>query len=658
MLKVQGMRLNASIAMAMFALMISLSFALAAGLTPGSAMAATATDGDGLTAAKTNAADGGELMAQSVVVSNPLVVADSSLEAGQRATWDCVWFGSYPQTEVTSSDSVYASLRFASWNADGDAWVGGAKYKRISRSDATDSGNWPSSAGTYRYFKYEPIKWRVLSVSGSTAFVVADIALDSQRYNANYAAVSWKTSGIRSWLNGYGASSNQAGSDFTSKNFIDTAFSAGEQSAIVPASAVYNDKVLLLSHSEVSGNAATAYGFSRDVRSESFIFEDRMCKGSDFADAMGAVQGYDNNVYWWIRLGQLDATERYADVVGDSGRVYENVGTAIVSAYAYGVRPALNLDLSSSYVTYAGTVSSKDSKVTRLAGDDRYQTMAKIVAAGFESSDYAVVATGENFPDALAANALAGAYNCPVVLTAKGSLSPEARSTLENLGVGHVFVMGGEAAVSAAAESQIAGMGIGVERVAGADRQATSLEALAKVKEKTGSVSTVIVATGYNFADTLSIGPWSYAHVAPIILTGSDGTLTPDGVAAIKALGGAEVVVVGGTAAVSHEVEDQVDVSRRLRGANRYETSAAIAEWELSRGLGLSAPAVATGENFPDALAGAALCGARGSVMVLASPSDTSAVAALAGAKGAYVFGGMGAVPASVEAVILKNIVE
>lgn len=653
MLKVQGMRLNASIAMAMFALMISLSFALAAGLTPGSAMAATATDGDGLTAAKTNAADGGELMAQSVVVSNPLVVADSSMEAGQRATWDCVWFGSYPQTEVTSSDSLYASLRFASWNADGDAWVGGAKYKRISKSDATDSENWPSSSGTYRYFKYEPIKWRVLSVSGSTAFVVADIALDNQCFNANYANVSWKTSSIRSWLNGYGASSNQPGSDFTSKNFIGTAFSAGEQSAIVPASAVYNDKVLLLTTSEAEGEAAPAFGFSSGKYG--YAYEDRMCKGSDFADAMGAWRDDDNYVNWC--LGFPPSTyEKCVPLVFTNGTVHWNTGFGVSGSYA--IRPALNLDLSSSYVTYAGTVSSKDSKVTRLAGEGRYQTMAKIVAVGFDKSDYAVVATGENFPDALAANALAGAYECPVVLTAKGSLSPEARSTLENLGVKHVFVMGGEAAVSAAAEGQIAGMGVTVERVAGGDRQATSLAALAKVEEKTGSVSTVIVATGFNFADTLSIGPWSYAYAAPIILTQSDGTLTPDEVAAIGALGDVEVVVVGGTAAVSHKVEDQVDVSNRLRGENRYATSAAIAAWELSRGLGLSAPAVATGENFPDALAGAALCGARGSVMVLASPSDTSAVAALAGAKGAYVFGGMGAVPASVEAVILKNIVE
>ena len=299
------------------------------------------------------------LTAQSASVSNPRVVADLSMEAGQRATWDCVWFGSYPQAEVASSDAVYSKLQSVGWDASGNATVDGVKYKRLSRSDVSGSDNWPSSSGTYRYFKYEPIKWRVLSVSGTKAFVVADVALDSQYYNTSSTAVSWNTSSIRSWLNGYGSSYNQPGVNYASKSFIGTAFSSGEQPAIYQTSAVSYDKVFLLSHDEVSGNTATAYGFSKAVRSETFIFEDRMCEGSDFAAAMGAVSGADGYVYWWIRLARLSNAQRYADVVGDSGRVYENVGTTLVSYYTYGVRPALNLDLSSSYVTYAGTVSSK-----------------------------------------------------------------------------------------------------------------------------------------------------------------------------------------------------------------------------------------------------------------------------------------------------------
>ena len=57
--------------------------------------------------------------------------------------------------------------------------------------------------------------------------------------------------------------------------------------------------------------------------------------------------------------------------------------------------------------------------VRRLGGANRYETMARIVEEGFASSPWAVVATGSNYPDALAASALAGAKNCPVILAAK-----------------------------------------------------------------------------------------------------------------------------------------------------------------------------------------------------------------------------------------------
>lgn len=76
-------------------------------------------------------------------------------------------------------------------------------------------------------------------------------------------------------------------------------------------------------------------------------------------------------------------------------------------------------------------------------------------------------------------------------------------------------------------------------------------------------------------------------------------------------------------------------------------------ESDLSKiGLRLSNPAVATGRNYPDALAGAALCGSKSSIMMLASPSNTSAISALSGAEGAYIFGGTGAVPTAVESIV------
>lgn len=295
---------------------------------------------------------------------------------------------------------------------------------------------------------------------------------------------------------------------------------------------------------------------------------------------------------------------------------------------------------------------------TRLAGADRYDTMAAIVEQSYTSSEWAVVATGVNFPDALAASALAGAYDAPVVLTTKDSLSQQASTQLQRLGVKHVFIMGGEAAISSATASQIEGLNGGIEviRVAGEDRLETSVEAMRLVS---GRSDTVIIATGYNFADTLSIGPWSYLTGSPIVLTQRDGTLSESEVSAIHDAGYSQYIIVGGTKAVSNEVYDQLsDLDRvmRLAGEDRYETSEKIARFELSWGMEAAYPVVATGANFPDALAGVAVCCVNNSVMVLVLNDSSAGISVLedkaADIVHGYILGGEVAVPSSLASVI------
>ena len=126
-------------------------------------------------------------------LQNPRIVKDSSMDAVQRVTWDCVWFGSYPQSEVTEKDgNIYNTLKNATgWDSNNDITIGNTKYRRLKGEDATyhssSSGyyNWNYTYTTYHYFKYEPIKWRVLSVDGNDALLFADVALDVQKYNDN-----------------------------------------------------------------------------------------------------------------------------------------------------------------------------------------------------------------------------------------------------------------------------------------------------------------------------------------------------------------------------------------------------------------------------------------------------------------------------------------
>ena len=72
-------------------------------------------------------------------ISNPRIVKDSSMDAGQKVTWDCVYFGSYPQSEVTSKDgSIYNALKNATgWDENNDITIGGTKYRRLKGEDAT-----------------------------------------------------------------------------------------------------------------------------------------------------------------------------------------------------------------------------------------------------------------------------------------------------------------------------------------------------------------------------------------------------------------------------------------------------------------------------------------------------------------------------------------
>jgi putative cell wall-binding protein len=296
----------------------------------------------------------------------------------------------------------------------------------------------------------------------------------------------------------------------------------------------------------------------------------------------------------------------------------------------------------------------------RIAGSDRYETMKKIVKSTYNltgdkwyAASVAVVASGDNFPDALAANGLAGALNggegAPVILTNKGKLNSNAKELLKNLQVQTVYIMGGTAAVSQEVEDAIRDMHIATIRVAGADRQATSVQAFNLIDgnwyKKHGTHS-VVIATGANYADALSIAPFAYATGTPIILTKSDGTLTDEAVKAIKANDEIwQVIVVGGTAAVADSVfsvlgtysgsyrdyYNKVYVPVRIAGADRYDTSAKIADWECNFALDTGSDAiagleksdiwwadfsfdevfVATGENFPDALAGGQLAGGK-----------------------------------------------
>jgi len=278
---------------------------------------------------------------------------------------------------------------------------------------------------------------------------------------------------------------------------------------------------------------------------------------------------------------------------------------------------------------------------SRLAGTNRYGTAAAIASdASFGTPSSAIVATGENYPDALAAAPLAGANGpAPIVLTATATLSDEAKTALNSLkskGVTSVSIVGGTAAVSTDTENAIKALGLGTSRIAGADRYATasSIAQAANAKSPSlaiGGLKTALIATGTNFPDALAGGPAAYANKLPILLV-SD-TVPQATKDAISAMGIKKAVILGGTAAVSDAVKTQLDSltgnpSDRLAGTNRNGTAAAVGDYEITTLLfGASSAVLATGLNFPDALAAGPLGGQNRAPIVLTAslPAESQA---------------------------------
>ena len=294
--------------------------------------------------------------------------------------------------------------------------------------------------------------------------------------------------------------------------------------------------------------------------------------------------------------------------------------------------------------------------VRRLSGAVRYDTMAAIATTGFSTADTVILASGENFPDALSASALAGAYGAPILLTARDALSAQAAQTINELKAKKVVVLGGTAAVSEAVVNSLKAKGLSVRRLYGNTRQNTA-EAIAKEVTSVKTPDTVVVANSAAPWDSLSISPLAYAKSWPVLLTQGDGKLSSSSLTVLKSMKSVKkVVIVGGTNAVSSAVSSQLSdyTVERWWGATRYETSLDVASHAISLGLSASNVLVASGENYPDALAGGAFAGSKSGLVLLSSPSGTAGTFSFLKTHAkeisrCYLLGGTAALSGSVE---------
>jgi putative cell wall-binding protein len=191
----------------------------------------------------------------------------------------------------------------------------------------------------------------------------------------------------------------------------------------------------------------------------------------------------------------------------------------------------------------ANNPSSPLIMVVRIAGSDRYATNNR--ADTFSASGvgaFAVIATGENFADALAVGPAVYKTGEPLILTPSASLSTSAKATIAALHITHVVIVGGTSAVSAQVETQLAAVGVTVDyRIAGAERTATAAQIAAW--ESDGLVGhdiypplaslafsgsgVIYVARGDGFADALAAAPVAGDQQSVIVLTSNPTTVGP-----------------------------------------------------------------------------------------------------------------------------------
>ena len=258
--------------------------------------------------------------------------------------------------------------------------------------------------------------------------------------------------------------------------------------------------------------------------------------------------------------------------------------------------------------------------VERLSGFNRFATAATAALSVYpEGADVVYIATGRAFPDALTATAPAGHEDGPVLLTETDRIPLDTQAALEALNPGEIVVSGGSGAVSDDVLADLEQFTDGpVTRLSGVDRYSTA----AALATRFGTAQTVYVATGLDYPDALAAGARAGALGAPVLLVRQDGIpVSTQG--ALESLAPGNIVVVGGDGSVSDDVltalESYTDGDvTRVSGTDRYATAAALSE-ELA---GSDLAFVATGQDWPDALGGAALAGHLEAPVLLVRPDE------------------------------------
>jgi putative cell wall-binding protein len=407
--------------------------------------------------------------------------------------------------------------------------------------------------------------------------------------------------------------------------------------------------------------------------------------GYNFVNAIvGQNEGSVNNSVCLEGTGSKDANGVYnAKYDGDKSGTSTNC-YALSAADLKGQK-ALNIlgseytvdsiSVNDGYPVFAYTIALD---TQRIAGNTRVLTAIEIAKNEYGTAKGVILATANNFPDALAGSSLAGALGYPVLLVSNNESELAAvQSEIEALGAKQVIVLGGKSVVSDSIMNRMAAAAgdSSPERLSGGTRYETAQAIYEYGKKNNLWKGDPIIVTGSNYVDALSISAYAAAKCAPILLASGDASGKTaakinnviENVLTADYKNNERVIIVGGTSAVDSSIDTWIKKNvgvnevKRIAGDTRYTTSAAVVDFCVSEGMTTSYVGVAVGTNYPDGLAmGPAVAKHNGVLAIINGSSSTdwslksvSAAASITGKTAKLrVAGGVNAVTENVLSAI------
>lgn len=258
---------------------------------------------------------------------------------------------------------------------------------------------------------------------------------------------------------------------------------------------------------------------------------------------------------------------------------------------------------------------AREFKFERISGKNRYETAIKIAEEiPAEKQKEVVLVDGNGYADALTGGLLAIQSNAIILLANKNNLPKETKDYIINNDISKVTILGGENSVSAKAEADIKALGITTKRIAGTNRFETSNKVYEEISKLFGLESLPVgkygLVDGYSYADALAATPYmasSKDELKGALLLYHTGMLQDS-----------SGLVFGGP----DRVPDFPNILKRFSGSDRYKTAAAIADMygkDNGKWTGYEPKEIfiASGHDYPDALAAAPLINARQGVLLL-----------------------------------------